>query len=178
MNKIWRITISLSLAELQEHLEILTEEHLLGSVASLSKARNSHFQILHLLSPTFSPWQLLPIVKIMSPFRLHNYIWFWSILFPNANLPRRTKYHAPLYACMLFAYPKNKNVMKCNIKLLGRVTINEEVHWVCLDSIEVLKCSSYQGVVSAGVNLAFLTPMPPQQQTSAATVLRPGLVTP
>lgn len=56
--------------------------------------------------------------------------------------------------------------------------INEKVHWVCLDSIEVLKCSACQGVVSAGVNLAFLTRMPPQQQTSAATVLKPGPVTP
>lgn len=56
--------------------------------------------------------------------------------------------------------------------------INEEVRWICLDSIEVLKCSAYQGGVSAGVNLAFLTPVPPQQQTSAATVLKRGPVTP
>lgn len=56
--------------------------------------------------------------------------------------------------------------------------INEEVHWVFLDSMEVLKCSAYQGVVSAGVNLAFLTPMPLQQQTPAAALLKPGPVTP
>lgn len=56
--------------------------------------------------------------------------------------------------------------------------INEEVRRVCLDFTEVLKCSAYQGVVSAGVNLAFLTLVPPQQQTSAATVLKPGPVTP